>query len=181
MLTVILQVTVTVLYSRWQPKPKRKERSGRGTSHSAFLLQDRKNPSGSLSCIITVPCQSPSLVNMISAVVLWLPLLLSLGSSYPTSLMSSTFRSLASTSLYVGRGISVSEILKSPQWPEKWPFKPEDFSRQVNNFIWFFPQNLWNFLMTRHWVGCGFTNRMRALTISSTYNLAWFITSTTVP
>ena len=45
--------------------------------------------------------------------------------------MSSSLRSLASSTLYAGRGISVSEILKSPQWPEKWPFTARDFSRQV--------------------------------------------------
>ena len=45
--------------------------------------------------------------------------------------MSSSLRSLASATLYAGRGISVSEILKSPQWPEKWPFTARDFSRQA--------------------------------------------------
>jgi hypothetical protein len=49
--------------------------------------------------------------------------------------MSSTLRSLATTSLFVGRGISVSEILKNPQWPEKWPFTPKDFSRQVTQLF----------------------------------------------
>ncbi|RYH05194.1 hypothetical protein EON65_45380 [archaeon] len=26
--------------------------------------------------------------------------------------------------------LSISGILKNPQWPAKWPFSPEDFSRQ---------------------------------------------------
>ena len=45
-------------------------------------------------------------------------------------MMNSSFRNLASTSLS-GQGISVSEILKNPQWPDKWPFTAKDFSRQV--------------------------------------------------
>jgi len=28
------------------------------------------------------------------------------------------------------KGISVEDILKTPQWPEKWPFSPADFKRQ---------------------------------------------------
>ena len=29
-----------------------------------------------------------------------------------------------------GRGVTVSDILKEPQFPEKWPYKPDDFRRQ---------------------------------------------------
>lgn len=51
--------------------------------------------------------------------------------SFRANRMNNSFRNLASTSLNLGQGISVSEILKSPQWPDKWPFTAKDFSRQV--------------------------------------------------
>jgi hypothetical protein len=51
--------------------------------------------------------------------------------SFRANRMNNSFRNLASTSLNLGQGISVSEILKNPQWPDKWPFTAKDFSRQV--------------------------------------------------
>jgi len=36
----------------------------------------------------------------------------------------------SSVAMAAGRGISVSDILASPQFPEKWPYKPDDFKRQ---------------------------------------------------
>jgi hypothetical protein len=44
-----------------------------------------------------------------------------------------SLRSLAGVRLFAGKGIAVDDILKNPQWPDKWPFKPQDFSRQVRN------------------------------------------------
>lgn len=44
-----------------------------------------------------------------------------------------SLRSLAGVRLFAGKGIAVDDILKNPQWPDKWPFKPSDFSRQVRS------------------------------------------------
>jgi hypothetical protein len=52
--------------------------------------------------------------------------------SFQSSNMNS-LRSLAGVRLFAGKGIAVDDILKNPQWPDKWPFKPQDFSRQVRN------------------------------------------------
>ena len=97
-------------------------------------------------------------------------------------MMNSSFRNLAPTSLSVGQGISVSDILKSPQWPDKWPFTAKDFSRQVQK------SEFWQISETvRHTIPkiYNFTrpiphnvDRMRAPTISSTFNLDWFTTLT---
>jgi hypothetical protein len=46
----------------------------------------------------------------------------------PMSSSSSSPR-LSLTSLAAGK-IKIEDILKAPQWPEKWPFNPSDFSRQ---------------------------------------------------
>jgi hypothetical protein len=43
------------------------------------------------------------------------------------------FKSLTAGSglLAARRAISASDVLKNPEWPEKWPFTPRDFARQV--------------------------------------------------
>lgn len=38
------------------------------------------------------------------------------------------FRSL--TGALMARRLSASEVLQNPQWPDRWPFRPEDFKRQ---------------------------------------------------
>lgn len=30
----------------------------------------------------------------------------------------------------LARSVSVADVLKNPKWPERWPFRPEDFQRQ---------------------------------------------------
>jgi len=48
----------------------------------------------------------------------------------PMSSSSSSSSPRVSLSSLAAGKIKVEDILKTPQWPEKWPFKPADFSRQ---------------------------------------------------
>jgi len=67
------------------------------------------------------------LLSSYSIILLLMLLSLSLIKGYIKQQPMSRDRSIIS--LAAGK-VKIEDILKNPQWPEKWPFQPRDFSRQ---------------------------------------------------
>jgi len=61
--------------------------------------------------------------------LLILLMLLSLSSKLINGFIKQQSNNRLLTSLSAGK-IKIEDILKNPQWPDKWPFQPRDFSRQ---------------------------------------------------